>query len=292
MRVSTAYQYETFSRTIRDAQARYVAAQRVATTGKRLETPSDDPFGTSVSLSARAVRSAVEQYDKNLVNARGVLGLSENAISGVNDLLREGYTMAVRAAQTTVDQEGRNGMAAQVAELQRRLVALGNSRGPAGEYLFGGQKNDVAPFSVTNGVLSFAGDNNSVLVETGPGVTMAVSTPGEQLFKGAYEKLESLRQNLLSGATAATEGDIQPLQDQMTAVRSQLAEIGARMRSVSTLKTDNARRLDHLAIQISDVEDVDMAEAIVALKQAENAYTAALQVGSQGFNLSLMDFIR
>ncbi|HRF59092.1 MAG TPA: flagellar hook-associated protein FlgL [Fimbriimonadaceae bacterium] len=292
MRVSTSYQYDSFSRQIRDAQSRYVAAQRVATSGKRLEHPSDDPFGTSVSLSARAVRSAIEQYDKNLVNARGVLGLSENAVSGLNDLLREGYTMAVRAAQTTVDQEGRNGMAAQVAELQRRLVALGNSRGPAGEYLFGGQKNDVAPFAAANGALTFSGDNNSVIVETGPGVTMSISTPGEQLFKAAYDKLESLRQNLLGGTTSSTEGDIQPLQDQMAVTRAQLAEIGSRMRSVTTLKTDNARRLDGLAVQISDVEDVDMAEAIVALKQAENAYTAALQVGSQGFNLSLMDFIR
>ena len=52
------------------------------------------------------------------------------------------------------------------------------------------------------------------------------------------------------------------------------------------------RMQDDFAKHISDVEEVDIDQAITQYRQAEVAYQAALQVASQGFRLSLMDFIQ
>jgi flagellin-like hook-associated protein FlgL len=51
------------------------------------------------------------------------------------------------------------------------------------------------------------------------------------------------------------------------------------------------RRVDELKSGISDVEEVDLAEAIQQYQLAKNVYNAALSVASKGYDLSLMDFI-
>ena len=62
--------------------------------------------------------------------------------------------------------------------------------------------------------------------------------------------------------------------------------------TVDELKAHNQRRIDDFTQRISDVEDVDMAEAITQYQTAQTVYTAALQVASTTHQLSLMDFIR
>jgi len=68
--------------------------------------------------------------------------------------------------------------------------------------------------------------------------------------------------------------------------------VGARLRTVDDLTERYIRMSDEFTKHISDVEEVDVDQAIMQYRLAETAYTAALQVASQGFRLSLMDFIR
>jgi flagellar hook-associated protein 3 FlgL len=68
--------------------------------------------------------------------------------------------------------------------------------------------------------------------------------------------------------------------------------IGARLQTVAEYQANHARRSEGLTEQISDIEDVDLSQAILELKQAETAYQAALQAVGMTQGLSLMDFLR
>ena len=76
---------------------------------------------------------------------------------------------------------------------------------------------------------------------------------------------------------------------QITGLR---AEVGSRMQTIEGLSAENTRRIDDFSKEISDHEDVDLAEAFVRYQHSETAYTAAMQIASQGMRLSLMDFMR
>lgn len=291
-RISTAYQYSTYQREIREAERRYFDAHRQVTTGKRINSASDDPSGANFILGARGLRSAAEQFTANLGVAKQYLAFTASALDDGHTLLREAYTIAVRANQTTVDQETRNGLALQVEEMQRRLLDIANAQGSGGQFLFAGQKPNTKPFDLSSGSLTFNGDNDEIRVETSANETLAISTPGERLFRKAYEALGELAKNLRSGVTGSTESDIRNLQERMTDFRTEWSLAGAKLNRVDELVHSHERRIDELVSQISDVEDIDLSAAILSYQQAQNAYAAALQVGSQGLQLSLLDFIR
>jgi flagellar hook-associated protein 3 FlgL len=293
MRISTAYQFESYTSDIRSAQERMEIAGRQVSSGKRLEKPSDDPQGTSRMLTLRSYQSATEQYSKNLTTAKGVLGYSEEALGTLSAGLNRAYTLAVQGANATTDQAGRNSMAAEVADIQERLLQVANTRGPSGQYIFAGQKNASAPYTVSGAALVFSGDSNAVAIEAGPSETLQVNTLGEPMFSDTYNKLETLKNNLLGGNVGAISGvSINDMQSAMKSVNAERGQVGAKLRQVSEYTDQYTRRVDDLTEGISDIEEVDSAQAIMNYQLAQTAYEAALKVASQGFQLSLMDFIQ
>lgn len=292
MRVSTRYQYERYQSDISRAQERYVTLQSQIASGKRINTISDDPYGAVTSVSLRSLKGATEQYVANVGRAKGQLGLAESSLEESSKLMKRAYELAVSGANSSTSQEGRNAMAAEAREIQRRLVDLGNSRDGSGRYIFAGQMTDTKPFVVNGATIDFNGDTNSVLVESGPGETIASNIDISGQFKNAYDKVKELIDNLEGGNLGGLSGvSIPALQSAGSQITNTRGAIGTRLQTIEQIKTDYTRRIDDFASQISDVEDVDLAEVLLAYKQAETSYQAALQVTSQGFRLSLMDFI-
>lgn len=293
MRISTSFQFDLQLARMAMAQQRYVEAERQVATGRRFETAAEDPYGSSLVVRYAALRRVAEQSNANLRVAKDYAGNSENALGEAHTLVRRAYELAVRGANASQSVESMQAMAREVETVQRQLLALANSRGAQGQYLFAGQLNDAAPFSVDDGALVYAGDGNPVLIETAPGQTLAVNTSGNPLFVDVYAALQALRTHLEGGDHAnVSDLDIPALQDAMRALTSARGETGARMKTIDGFEQQNLRRIDELSAQISDVQDVDLAEAIQRFKQAELAYQAALQSTVAAQNLSLMDFLK
>lgn len=292
MRISTAYQFESASNVVSSAQSRVFEAQRKVMTGRRIHAASDDPSGSMWVISKRGVRAASEQYLKNLHAAKGILGFSDSALQEANQVMRRGYELALAGSNGTTDEVGRQAMIAEVEQLQRRLVDVANSRGPSGEYLFAGHRNDAKPFAIGDAALNFNGDTQDRIVETGPSETLVVSTPGAPLFTDAYQRLEELKLNLIGGNTGAVTGSVEALQTSMREITNARGVAGVRMQEAERIATDHTRRIDDFTQGISDIEDVDISEAIMQYRLAETAYEAALSVAGAGFRLSLMDFMR
>ncbi len=292
MRISTNYQFNSYTQGIDGAAQRVFEAQMRVQSGKRITKPSDDPVGTTSSLAMRAAQTSIQQYSKNLTTAKGTLGYSETSLSDANDLLTQGYQIAVQGANSSNSQEARSALAQEVTSLQNRLVDMANAQGPKGDYLFAGQKTDAKPFTVTGNTLTYNGDGNNVVVETGANSSMVTNTQGSPTFSDAYDRLESLKQNLLNGSIGSISandiGNLQKSRDLMTQERG---VIGTKMQALQDLDTQNTRRIDDLTSGISDIEDVDMSQAITDYNLANTAYQAALTVASQGTKLSLMNFI-
>lgn len=292
-RVSTARQYESYRAGIGAANTRMFEAQARVATGKKLNKPSDDPLGASRVLNMRTLRAGLEQYRSNATSAKGVLGHTEVVLSEISTLLNRAYGLAVSGANGATDQPSRNAMATEVEQIQARLIELANSKGPSGQYLFAGQSYDARPFTLSGTTLNYVGDGNDVVMEIGPGDMMATHTKGEALIGEAYSRLGSLKAALLGGDTGYLSGvSITDVQASIGAFNTERGQVGAKLRTVEDGIRDMTRRMDELTASISDVEEIDLDRAIVDYQLAQTAYSAALNVASQGFRLSLMDFIQ
>lgn len=292
MRVSTAYQYDSYVRDVGNAQERYFDAQKQVSSGKRFTAAEEDWMGTAHSLSMRSIQAAVSQYRKNVQDVKAAIGFAGGSFGEAGQMMKQAYSLAVQAANTSTSQAGRQAMVDQVTQMQSRLVAIGNTRGAMGEYIFGGHKNDSAPFTVDSSGIVFTGDNQSVMVEVAPSQTMAKNYPGETLFVDAYNALETFKTHLLGGDVGAISGvDIAALQNQNKTFVNMQGQTGSSIQALDAIDVDHQNRLEQLASGISDIEDVDMAEAVVNLQLSQTAYQAALSAASRGFNMSLLDFI-
>jgi flagellar hook-associated protein 3 FlgL len=261
-------------------------------TGRRIDLPADDPFGTSSTVNMRSLKQGLEQYDRNISMVRGIVGTSEATLGEVETLLQRASEIALRGANDAQEQAGRDGLAAEVQELQRRLVDMSNTRGPMGQYLFAGQRTDTQPFNVSGSTLAYQGDANAIRVETGPNSTITANSVLDQAFVATYDRLEQLRSRLLGGEAARISNEsLRDLKESQATFRLERGRIGVKMQTLDEQRVQGERRRDELQVGISDIEEIDMAEAIVDYQQKQMAYEAAMRVAAQGFNLSLMDFI-
>src|SRR5512135_1852235 len=118
MRISTNYQYDTFQYDIHVAQERLSTASSQLSSGKRINSASDDPVGVSRTVSMRSLRAGMEQYGKNLNAAKGALGFTDTTMQEISTLLQRAYQLGVSGASSSTDQSGRNAMAAEIATMQ------------------------------------------------------------------------------------------------------------------------------------------------------------------------------
>ena len=94
MRVSTPYQYDSLTNAINVANERMYTAQMAVSTGKSINKPSDNPFGTTSVLTMSSLRAGINQYNTNLNLAKGVLSYTDNALNEVATIANSAYTLA------------------------------------------------------------------------------------------------------------------------------------------------------------------------------------------------------
>ncbi len=294
MRISTPHLFDSYGSQIRDAQSRYFAAQQQVTTGKAFTNASENPLNAQLSINTRHLKARFEQFDKNLRAAKDYLGNSEQAMSEINSLINQANVYAIQGASSAIDTQSAQSLADQIGLLQDKLLQIANRQGSGGQYVFAGQKSDAKPFVKSGTVAQFNGDDLPVMAEIRSAEYMRTNVAGVGAFvTGLYDALETLKTNVASqNIIQISDSDLVAIKNYQTQATGFRGEIGARLQTVAGLSTENARRLDDLTAEIGDLEEVDLTEAMVRYQQAQNAYTAALQVASQGMQLSLMDFLR
>lgn len=293
-RVSTFYQYGTLQSQVSRAGQAFYDAQLKVSTGKRINQLGDDPVGFGTVVSMRSVKAGLSQYSSNLDRANNWYTSSENALSEVTTLLNRANVLAVSGATATAGSSERQAMASEVSTIRDRLVQLANTKDGNGDYIFAGTATNTKPFTESGGALTYGGDAGKVKVEAAPGQTVDLSLSGQDsFFTKTYNDLTSMINALQNNDTSTLSNtSLTDIQNDLQSVNMTRGEIGNRVNAVTDYQSDHSRRIDELTKNVSDIEDVDLAQAITDYQSAQTAYQAALQMASEGSKLSLMDFIK
>ena len=117
--------------------------------------------------------------------------------------------------------------------------------------------------------------------------TGAVQNPGNTIF----DDLVELRLALLTDDQATLINNVDLMRNEFDSITEVRANVGGRMSNLSTLDGRNQSEATNLVVQVADVENADLAEAITKLTQTTTGKQAALQAGARVGQLSLFNYI-
>lgn len=174
--------------------------QQQASTGIRLQKPSDDPLATRSLLSHQSLVTRLETQVSNIEQSRGVLNTSVSHLLDANDVL----VRAKEIALTSDSFDERLTLADEVDNLINRLKTIGNAQF-GDRYLFGGIESDSPPFTETidaNGVrtVTYQGGEQESRAQIGE-TDLELMLVGSSVFDGAARE-----STLYIGNTGATSG--------------------------------------------------------------------------------------
>ena len=129
-----------------DQQARVSDTQTELSTGRRINSPADDPAGESRLLGYNRIIDTVEQYQVNANRARSRLLYEESLLSGAEDLLIRARELAVRGNTASLGIQDTRAIAVEMREILDHLFGLANTRDSNGEYVFAGYQTKTQPF--------------------------------------------------------------------------------------------------------------------------------------------------
>ena len=280
--------------------------QSLIASGRRMQTPADDPGGAAQALAITSRQRASEQFRRNIDAVRATLTSVDGTLRSALDGLTRVKEIAVQGANDSNDAQARQSLGQEIDQALEGLVSIANGRGPTGTALFGGQETTSDPYTVTRDVQgritavtpNVRGITGATPAEVADGLTVDTSMPGTAVFGAptdptyAFNVLISLRDALLAGdgvTVRASLDDVSALLDRATVAST---VVGSRLGWLDTVesrhKDDDVTR----AQALSKVQDLDFPAAIESLTQMQTFYQAGLAAGARILQQSLLDFLR
>lgn len=259
--------------------------------GSRINRPSDDPGGTVTVMQVRSNLSEIRQFRTNTTAAMDLLSAAELALSEVSETINHLRELALRGSSDTLPDESMHSLAETAEGLVDHLLSLANTR-HAGRYLFAGHQTRTLPFSIEDSTVQYAGDEGVMVHEVGPGIQMAMNVPGDGVFNDVLEVALGIRDALRAEDSQAVSEQLDAVDAAGDAVLMVRAELGGRINRLELGKN----RLEEMEVSLtrvmSETADVDMAEMVMHLAMAEQAYQTSLATGARILSPTLLDYLR
>ena len=184
MRISTIQSFNAGVAAISRASADSNATQTQISTGTKFRTPADDPVAAARIVQLNADIASRDQFQNNVTAATNRLSLEESVLDGVVNVLQRVREITVQAGNGALSEADRGFLAQEVEARQQELVALMNSRDPAGEYLFAGYQGGSAPWVESGpGYYRFTGDEGERVVQIGADTWINARDSGKKIFE-------------------------------------------------------------------------------------------------------------
>lgn len=187
MRVATStIQQAALSGMLRQ-QALLARTQSEVASGRRVQTPADDPVAAARSAEIERSLAESRRYAANADAATNRLSYEERAIADVTTVLQRLQELALQANNGVVDENSRRMIAAEMRTRAAEIADIVNRQDVNGEYLFAGFRSATRPFERTPTGVQFRGDSASRLVQVGVSQFVADGHSGQEVFMDIAE---------------------------------------------------------------------------------------------------------
>ncbi len=284
---------------LNQAMDRLNATQEELSSGKRINRPSDDPYGTSLALQLQGELAGFTAYSRNIDDGTAWVRAGEAALTNIGNMVQRVRELTVEAANGTNTQSDLNAAANEVDQL---IAAIKQEADASynGQYIFSGTATTTAPYQ-SGSADAYQGNSSAIQREIGPGTTLQVNVDLSQLLGSGQpaaddrllDVLRNISQDMKAGNIAALGGaDLQGLDANENTLTQMQADLGA---TADRLQLASSRLQDLQVSRtqiLSNVQDADMAQTEIDYSTEQAAFTAALRASANIVQSSLLDFLK
>lgn len=300
MRIATNHYQNQAVSSILETQATIAGLQEQASTGRRVNRPSDDPLAAAEAERLRAGQARDDIEKRMMSYARKHMAEAESTVSAGIETLQNARTLMIGVHNGAMSHVERLVFASQLAQVRNELLDLANTRNSEGHYIFGGQGAEEAPFSPNAQPVYRAQPGNR---QNGLDISFDLSLNGQDSFTGYGERGETtIFQELDRVVAALTSDDREQITqaltrgmemtdralERMSIDRSIMGEqrnmIDMRERLIAAGELGSAQRR-------SELVDTDYASVISGIHSRDLALRAAMQTYSQISQLSMFNYL-
>jgi flagellar hook-associated protein 3 FlgL len=156
--------------------------QEIAT-GETMLNPTADPAGAGLSLQTADAAQHFAYDSGNAQNAAQTVETTLSALQQVANVIDQLRQAALQGANAATSATAGQSLVATAESALQQLVALGNTQGADGSYIFAGSNANSAPFATAaDGQIAFSGDGATNAVEIAPGLSVPVTASGQGIF--------------------------------------------------------------------------------------------------------------
>jgi flagellar hook-associated protein 3 FlgL len=177
--------FTNFSSSLAQQEAQINTLQQQISTGLTVQTPDQNPAAYETAVLGTDQVNTLSNDNTTQAAIQVQLGSVDNAYQSTTSLLDSVQSLVEQALNGTTSTENLNALASQVKSAGTQLVAIANTTGPNGTYLFGGSRGSVAPFQANgSGNIVYLGDGGQSQASIAPDVSASTIANGDMFVSG------------------------------------------------------------------------------------------------------------
>lgn len=296
-RIGDAAQTERMTSLLLQTQTRSRLSQAQISTGKMSDRFQDLAPNVERLIDIEVTLQQNRQFQASNIATNEKLTAMEAAMSGLVDAATRAQTLAIQRTSDGALDPGT--LAPEFEAILDHAVALLNAE-IDGRYLFGGSKSDQEPVvldpSFANLGLSddtyYRGDDLKLAVRADVNIEVSFSMSADR--EGFQEFIGGLR-GLATGDVlddpVMLENSLGLVHDSLGKIADYQAELGTRQAQLDRISQRHADTELYLENRISDIEDVDITEAITRLAKDQVLLEGAMATMGRLNQLSLVNYL-
>ena len=183
MRISTSQFYSKNTQNILNRQSDVNSSIQSLSSGKRVLTAGDDSIAANSILNIRQEQAMTNQYRTNINYAESRINVEESVLQAAENVMFKIKDLILQGNSVVNDDGARGAIADELEARFDELLSLANSRDESGSHVFGGFQTVNPPFErQSDNSVNYVGDKGQRLTNVGPGVQVATSDSGDELF--------------------------------------------------------------------------------------------------------------
>jgi len=273
------------------------AIERLAS-GRRVNSPSDDPASMALAIENQARATQTDEFLFSVQSLRALLSTADSTINSVVINLERAVALGVQGANGTQAQSQRDAIAQEVRGIRDRVLSLANVSF-RGSYVFAGTASSAPPFVAADqdqAGVHYAGNSgvNRIAIGEG-GMSIATNMPGDQLFSAPGSDVFAALDELVNALENGTNSEVS---DAASHARKALDHVSAKRvffgNALKQLENDEftlkRSQLD-IASEMKTLIAADPAQTISELVDARTARETLLTAMGKAGKNSLLDYL-
>jgi flagellar hook-associated protein 3 FlgL len=277
-------------------------AQNQLSSGKKLNTVSDDPDQISALLTARASLESAKQINNNLGRVQTEVNAAEKALQQAGKAFERARVLGAQGASSNATADSRATLATEIETIMDQLVGITRTS-VEGRFIFSGDQDQTAPYSIDFAqavpISGYLGStSNTREIQHPNGSRFTIGRTAQEIFDSStaadnvFDNLTALRDALRNNDEAGIRTALDTAHTAGAHLERQLAFYGATQNRVANAVDFGKKHEQDLVQEIGDIENADIVEAILEMQQSQTQLQSALQSKAQVNRQSLFDFLR